>query len=370
MFDHRCVFCYKDTMTKAFIKDFHPYTLVHIDIPMLSDDEEALLAHNRYSNILRQETRPDDPPVSVDASRANIKGLLQMASSYRFDFFKLRDGDADIADLFVSVPTKGENLHIVDFQLHVLPAYRRQGIATKLLYLLRKQVERYQGSSLITETNARVKAGEICLEKLSATRGLETHTNQLVVADVDWQLMETWKTIGEGKAQGFELRFLDNYPNEAYDDIIYLLDVMNTAPRDKLEFADEAMTADKLDELKAASEARGEQKYSLIAYHSASQRPAGITSMMTDVAFDTVLNQEETCVVPEFRGHNLGKWLKAHLLEAMLERYPKTKFIRTGNADSNSHMLAINKQMGFRPYQTRAIWQFGVEKLDDYLNRN
>jgi hypothetical protein len=49
--------------------------------------------------------------------------------------------------------------------------------------------------------------------------------------------------------------------------------------------------------------------------------------------------------------------LKAANMEAMLGRNPSARVVRTGNADSNGPMLAINRQMGFEPFIAEATWQ-------------
>ena len=55
-------------------------------------------------------------------------------------------------------------------------------------------------------------------------------------------------------------------------------------------------------------------------------------------------------MLPKYRGHGLGKWLKAAMLEKVLAERPAVKFVRTGNADENVPMLKINHALGFKPY--------------------
>ena len=60
---------------------------------------------------------------------------------------------------------------------------------------------------------------------------------------------------------------------------------------------------------------------------------------------------------PKFRGHGLGKWLKAAMLLKVLAERPDVTLVRTGNADMNVPMLKINHALGFKPYIAHTVWQ-------------
>jgi GNAT superfamily N-acetyltransferase len=71
-------------------------------------------------------------------------------------------------------------------------------------------------------------------------------------------------------------------------------------------------------------------------------------------------------VIPSHRGHGLGKWLKAAMLERALHDWPKAQLVRTGNADSNAPMLAINTRLGFKPAWAESIWEIGIADARRY----
>jgi mycothiol synthase len=94
---------------------------------------------------------------------------------------------------------------------------------------------------------------------------------------------------------------------------------------------------------------------------------AGFTQMFYDPENPENLDQGNTGVAPKYRGHRLGKWLKAAMLQKVFAERPTAKHVRTGNADSNAPMLAINHALGFKPYIAHTVWQIEVEKIKAYL---
>jgi mycothiol synthase len=65
----------------------------------------------------------------------------------------------------------------------------------------------------------------------------------------------------------------------------------------------------------------------------------------------------------------LGRWLKATMLDKILNERPQVKFIRTGNADNNAAMLKINHELGFQPYMSNTLWQLETLQVQQYLGK-
>lgn len=89
--------------------------------------------------------------------------------------------------------------------------------------------------------------------------------------------------------------------------------------------------------------------------------------MFWDPSQPETLGQGDTGVLPKYRGHGLGRWLKAAMFEKVVAERPKVKRSRTGKANSNAAMLKINHEMGFRPYKEWAAWQVEVARAKEYL---
>jgi hypothetical protein len=64
-----------------------------------------------------------------------------------------------------------------------------------------------------------------------------------------------------------------------------------------------------------------------------------------------------TIADPEHRGHRLGTIVKIELHRRVRQEFPRLRFIRTGNADTNTHMVAINERLGYRPYEASTLYR-------------
>ncbi len=110
------------------------------------------------------------------------------------------------------------------------------------------------------------------------------------------------------------------------------------------------------------------EHWSIFVRHDESGKLVGFTDVSWNPEQPDTVGQGNTGVRPEHRGHALGKWLKATMLQRILDDRPNVKDIRTGNADSNDAMLGINRELGFKPYIAASAWQVPVETLRAYVD--
>ena len=327
---------------------------------------EVFEARTEFGNTIEKETHPDDPPRSVDFQIRNALGWAELKESQIYVWL-VWDGDIVIGELFAFLSQR-DNTYLIDGELAVLPSHRRQGVATLLLKKFVEIAEAENRSLMHFSSFDKIPAGSVLLEKLGATRGSEWTVRQLELAALDRNLLENWVASAKEKATDFELHFLEGaYPETQLSEFAELTDVMNTAPKDDLDIEDFVVTPESLREWEAYAKAQGLVRWTYYVRHVPSGELAGYTEMNYDPENPTVMDQQGTGVLPKYRGHSLGKWLKAAMLLKLLQERPSIKFVRTGNADSNAPMLAINRKLGFEPYFSQTVWQLKTSKLKTYL---
>lgn len=93
------------------------------------------------------------------------------------------------------------------------------------------------------------------------------------------------------------------------------------------------------------------RRWVTVAEHVPTGRLVAFSELHTRRAEPTKLTeQEDTLVVTEHRGHRLGLAVKAANLVAVAREVPDAGPIITWNAAENTHMLAVNRKLGFVPF--------------------
>ncbi|GAA1056991.1 N-acetyltransferase [Agromyces luteolus] len=93
-----------------------------------------------------------------------------------------------------------------------------------------------------------------------------------------------------------------------------------------------------------------------VAAVAADGEVAGFTelSLLPD---SRAVEQWDTIVLAPHRGHRLGMRLKLENLVRLQATDASRERVYTWNADENEHMLAINLDLGFRPFALESVWQ-------------
>ncbi|HUS61727.1 MAG TPA: GNAT family N-acetyltransferase [Acidimicrobiales bacterium] len=340
-------------------------TISEVDVRNATDDELTRL--NTFSNILRKESRPDEPPTPLEVTIAGVRNIPTFIDVWAY--IATPDGsDEIIASSQGTVLRTGENEHLFQCGVNVHPEWRRKGLAKALLDPLVEIGEREGKTSLLFNTSARVPAGEEFAKRLGAKAGLVQRSSDLEMANVDRDLIDRWVADGPRRAEGYQMVLFDGpYPTEEYERICQCVNVMNTAPRDDLDVEDMNTTPEQMAEGEKALVAQGVQRWAFFIRHTESGRFVGYTDTYWHPSNPELVNQGGTGVDPGHRGHALGKWLKAAMVAKVLDERPEAKCIRTSNAYSNDAMLGINTEMGFVEKYAETIWQLPVEEARTYL---
>jgi len=336
------------------------YVIERFDLGALSEKDVRQIAD--LYNTLGQERVPEDP---VPDPQIVIDRLRSRPNMMEFVEWLARLGTGDIVATGSLIAFTGDtNQRFREVGLSVLPDHRRQGIARRFL---EEMVRSFDRDDLVLSffTNARVPAGEAFVRRLGAGETLRARFSQLVLADLDRGLTREWARLDPA---GYHLAWIDgDVPDRYVANVITAYEAMNTAPRGTSALEDWHVTVEHVREFDRSRSAARRLRRLLLAIDDRTGETAGYTEVVYDPRTPHVVNQQGTAVIPSHRRRGLGKWVKAAMLERIVDEWPAARLVRTGNASVNEPMLRINDRLGFRYAWESVQWEAGVPAVRRYL---
>ncbi len=332
-------------------------------------DEAMVAGFAAVRESLRRESEPHDAPATEEATRRRLAAIAQVRE-LAVELVLARMDDVVVGFGAALAPIAGDNVHLLQIDVAVAPEARRRGVG-RALVAWSLDVARRRGRRLIIGfSHDTAPAGGAFARALGASEGLRSRINELDLVRHGEHLfgadglVARWLADGPVRAPGYAIEWLPHpLPEETLEPFAALQRSMNDAPRGTLDVEDRVYTADALRDLEAASAARGDVAWTLVARRRDDGAYAGFTDLYWNADNPRVAQQGDTAVAPEHRGHALGKWLKALMLERLHRERPDVRVVRTGNADTNAAMLAINEALGFAVAREGIVWQVATDEL-------
>ncbi len=335
-----------------------------IDLKTASDTE--LLPLHEFWLAIRAELLPDDPPIPWSE---RSKGWREPPPALERRVYIIKNNqeviglaDADWRSDDLENPESGW------LDLYVAPSHYQQGLGTKLLRTMLEDIYAHGRRKLFAVTTNIHAGGQPFAEKIGAKFGQEEHANQLLFSEMNHEYIK--RSLENAPTDKYELVWYENTYTDDETELQKICDafaIMNTAPRGDLEFNDWVMTPKKLREEAEENQKQDRQWWLCLAKNLETGVYDGFTETGWHPNRPKIAVQYGTGVDPKARGHGLGAWLKAAMIQKMLLERPSVDRIRTGNADSNAPMLKINHTLGFKPFIARAEWQIDVAKTLEIL---
>lgn len=129
------------------------------------------------------------------------------------------------------------------------------------------------------------------------------------------------------------------------------------APSAGLDYVEEEWTDERVRKHEALKLESPRVVLTTIAVHKESGEIAGFTELSVPPEASRPVQQNDTLVLEEHRGHRLGMLLKLANLRYLEHAHPGHPAVTTFNAEENRHMLSVNEAMGFVPVGYGGGWK-------------
>jgi GNAT superfamily N-acetyltransferase len=258
--------------------------------------------------------------------------------------------------LHLGIPER-DNRHAGWVDLVVDPSARRRGVGRALFEFATTRLRELDRTVVIADMfdSPAAEGFAKCLGLDAAGRDVKRRQD---VWALDPSRLAAAASDARTGAAAYELvRIPVPAPAELVPAVLRMIEAINDAPTDDLKIEDEQFSAERLADFYTAQQAAGRRIYHLAARHRETGELGGHTVVAVESDLPYLGHQEDTSVLREHRGHRLGLLLKTGMLEWLADSEPQLRSLDTWNAASNSHMIAVNEQLGYEVVATSTSYQ-------------
>ena len=312
------------------------------------------------------EERPHDKPVPRDVLASVFAAVPDFME---LTLFLARDTQSQpVGYAYMTHWRAGANPHLAEVQMWADPGQRRRGVAAELLGAVCSAAEARNYKLLSTTTTAGVGWGEDLCRHLGGRRAHDRRTWRLSLERVDREEICLIAAQAAERARGYAL---EDVSGELRDDIVAdaveLLQFLNAEAPGDVALENAPITVPILREMEAAWRAIDLRRRWLFVRHEPSGALAGVADGVWQPRSPETIVQDNLVIRPEFRGRSLALWMKACLIDKVLDDWPEAADIRTTTNFPNPTMDSVDERLGFEPYVRYTVWLLEVESLRKWV---
>lgn len=257
--------------------------------------------------------------------------------------------DADgipVGSAFVRLFAGSGQAHLAELDLHVHPADRRHGTGTLLLTAAADAARDDGRRSLVAQADSGSPgAGFLSARGFEAVLTLLYARLDLARADVP-----ALTAIVDLPHPGYRLAWWDGVvPDDLAETFALSRRAMDDMPMGGTDYGTAHWDVDRVRAVARAVAERGDLLHTVAAIDESDGSIAGFTELVVPGDGTGDGQHYGTGVLPEHRGHGLGRWMKAASVVRARDRHPDLDGLLTDTADVNAPMRAINDELGYAP---------------------
>lgn len=251
----------------------------------------------------------------------------------------------------------GGQEHSAELTLHVHPTERRQGVGSRLLDTA-VTAARDDSRRCVSAQAEAGSPGDRFLIARGFRKVLTLRFARLPLAQVD---LTALTEIIERPHPGYRLAsWQGTVPDDLAQTFAASRRAMDDMPMEDAEYDPVAWDVDRVRAAAKAIEQRGDQLHTIVAIDITDDSIVGFTELVIPGGGTGDGQHYGTGVLPEHRGHGLGRWMKAESIRQAHRLHPELGGLLTDTADSNTHMRHISDSLGYLPAHTTLQYQLDL----------
>ncbi|WP_330475941.1 GNAT family N-acetyltransferase [Terrabacter sp. C0L_2] len=327
----------------------------------LIDVDDDAVCTRAYDVIVasKNHERPWNEPPSLAETLVEWR---HVDKSEPMEMWGAWDGDSLVGVATIWLPME-DNTSMVWHDVQVDAAHRRRGAGSALVERIVGRATEVGRPTLVTDCI--VPAGDdghpygrfaekhgFRLSNTEITRHLELPVDDDLLA----RHAEHARTRWEG---GYRLEtHVGGVPAALQPSLCAVMNQLGVdAPTGDIEFEEESLTPARYEEHLELFRRQGRTRVTTVAVHEASGDVVAYTDLMLPAGAPSVAWQWGTLVHKAHRGRRLGMAVKVENLRRLQADHPERSRVITTNDDTNSWMVSINEDLGFRVVERNPAYQ-------------
>ncbi|AJT61985.2 hypothetical protein T261_0294 [Streptomyces lydicus] len=218
---------------------------------------------------------------------------------------------------------------------------RRHGVGTRLLQAMLPEIHT-RGCRVIAGQAKAGSDGEKWTHALGFRTVVQRASHHLDIKSVD---PERWQVP---PARGFRIeQWVDSAPDNLVQSFARARNAIADSPTGEASYQHPDWTAERVRQYEARMRETGETHRYVVAVEERSKAVAGFTEIALVPRQWSHCYQEDTAVLPEFRGLGLGRAIKASMMRWLTTDLPRLEQVHTMTTSDNLHMIRVNAQLGY-----------------------
>ncbi|MDH6118944.1 GNAT family N-acetyltransferase [Kitasatospora sp. GAS204B] len=302
---------------------------------------------------------PEDPPLTYETSIGRLRtppledGLCRFWVGYV---------DGRLAGSVKLALPEGENSGIASIEVNVHPELRCRGIGTDLLRFVMPAVKETQRATVL---GFPVKPGSAGARRAEHLGFDVTHSMSMQVLVIATAPETLWDVP---VPSGYRLvHWTGAAPDHLVDSYALARQAIHDAPMGQLSYRETVWTSERVRVTDRELLDAGTEQRVVVAIDEATGQVVATHVIHNYPHRREIGYVHDTSVLAAHRGHGLGRAIKAALMRRLNDERPDLERICTTTATTNSHMIGINRALGYHTARTLDWIETTTERLTEEL---
>ncbi|MEJ1197552.1 MULTISPECIES: GNAT family N-acetyltransferase [unclassified Streptomyces] len=283
------------------------------------------------------------------------------SSGYRLAWLAGAENGDPLGHAFLRVFTREGQEHLAEVHLHVHRTERGRHVGTRLLETAVAAAREAGRRSVVAQADADTP-GDHFLAARGFRKVLTLTYARLALEEWGAAEADAIAAAAARRHPGYRLAsWRGTVPGELAETFAASRRAMDDMPMDDTDYGVVVWDTERVRAAAQAIADRGDLLTTVVAVDESDGSIAGFSELVVPGDGKGDGTHYGTGVLPEHRGHGLGRWMKAESIHLARTNHPGLAGLVTDTADSNTHMRRINDALGYAPTHKALEYQLDLQ---------